>query len=267
MIQLGEGNSLEVLAKLIDAGISWDYCITSPPYYSQIDYGHADQIGLEPTSQAYIEAVAGVFARVYQGMSDGGVLCLNIQDTINGYSTVRAGGRRQAEVSFRRKPEPGYRSSEPLEIPSRLVQRLRQQGWILIERLIWDKGYSSQPKRGCRSGSTFEDVLVLGKSRYSRPRFYINPGALSILREPPVKSHSKTHPCPMPMGLVTQLLIRANRTAGTVLDPFCGSGTVLWEAHGYGYDAIGIDLDIHNAQMLRTELGSELLRGIHRYAN
>ncbi|MEA5465291.1 DNA-methyltransferase [Leptothoe sp. PORK10 BA2] len=245
--QLIEGESVRVLAKLLNEGYSWHYCVTSPPYFSQIDYGHGSQIGLESTSDKYIKAVAEVFNLIYQGMDDGGVMWLNIQDTISGYSTVRAGGRRQAEVSLRRKPEHGYRPSEPLEIPSRLVAQLREQGWILIERQIWDKGQSSQPHRGQRTGSCHEDILVLGKSRYSRPRFGIRADTASVLPYPPIKTN-KQHPCQMPLALAKRFLWRTTKKPATVIDPFCGYGTSLWAAQEHGHESIGIDLDITAAK-------------------
>ena len=42
---------------------------------------------------------------------------------------------------------------------------------------------------------------------------------------------------------------------GIVLDPFAGSGTTLMVATGHGRDAIGIDLDIRNADLARDRVG------------
>lgn len=42
---------------------------------------------------------------------------------------------------------------------------------------------------------------------------------------------------------------------GVVLDPFAGSGTTLAVATGCGRDAIGIDLDIRNADLARERIG------------
>ncbi len=43
--------------------------------------------------------------------------------------------------------------------------------------------------------------------------------------------------------------------AGTVLDPFAGSGTTLEVATGHGRDAIGIDLDPRNYDLARSRIG------------
>lgn len=42
---------------------------------------------------------------------------------------------------------------------------------------------------------------------------------------------------------------------GLVLDPFAGSGTTLAVATGHGRDAIGIDLDPRNADLVRQRVG------------
>lgn len=59
-------------------------------------------------------------------------------------------------------------------------------------------------------------------------------------------------------------LLQADATS-RVLDPFCGSGTVLVEAHHLGADAIGLDLnplavEIANAKLAALRLGAEDLR-------
>ncbi|MFG6094090.1 site-specific DNA-methyltransferase [Leptothoe sp. ISB3NOV94-8A] len=264
MINFVEGNAVDKLAELLNTQLRWCYCLTSVPYYSQIDYGFEQQLGLEPTSNAYIEAMVSVFHLIYQGMDEGGVLWLNIQDTINGYSTVRSGGRRQGNISFRRKPEEGYRSGEPLRIPERLTERLCQQGWFLLETKIWDKGQSSQPHRGQRTGTTHESIIIMGKSRYSRPKLHIRADVETVLRIALTKH--RNHPCPMPYDLAHRLLSCATRDRATLIDPFCGTGTSLIAAHDYAYDAIGIDLDIGIAQEEVRLKCTDIFWGISRYA-
>ena len=36
---------------------SVDLIVTSPPYWNKRDYGHSDQIGQEPTADAYVESI------------------------------------------------------------------------------------------------------------------------------------------------------------------------------------------------------------------
>ena len=52
------GDCLDVL-KTLDAG-SVQCCVTSPPYFGLRDYGHAGQIGLEPTPDEYVAKLVAV---------------------------------------------------------------------------------------------------------------------------------------------------------------------------------------------------------------
>jgi DNA modification methylase len=51
--------------------------------------------------------------------------------------------------------------------------------------------------------------------------------------------------------------------AGTVLDPFAGSGTTLAVATGHGRDAIGVDLDERNAELALERVGPMFLEIVH----
>lgn len=64
-------------------------CVTSPPYFGLRDYGVAGQLGLEPTLEAYIETMVGVFREVRRVLRDDGTLLLNI-----GSSYASSGGER-----------------------------------------------------------------------------------------------------------------------------------------------------------------------------
>ena len=51
------------------------------------------------------------------------------------------------------------------------------------------------------------------------------------------------HPCPKPLALMRRLTAMAAPHGGTVLDPFCGTGTTLAAAAALGCCAIGIELN------------------------
>ncbi len=55
-------------------------CVTSPPYWGLRDYGHADQLGLEATPEAYVERLVGIMREVRRVLRPDGVLWLNIGD-------------------------------------------------------------------------------------------------------------------------------------------------------------------------------------------
>ena len=59
-------------------------CITSPPYFGLRDYGHRQQIGLEPTPDEFVQALVQVFREVRRVLRDDGTLWLNLGDSFAG---------------------------------------------------------------------------------------------------------------------------------------------------------------------------------------
>ena len=247
---LCEGDSCQVLDSLLEKGVTWDYCVTSPPYWGQIDYCHTAQYGLEPTVEEYIQTQRHVFRRVYRGLISGGVAWIVIGDTSNNYSPVRAKGQRRIPNTWhhRRNIQRGYREKETLSVPYRLAAAMREDGWIHRATLIWNKGQSSQPHKSDAPGSCHEYILMMGKDTSSNGRPYLNtyPLKSSVLTHAPAKG--STHPCPFPYSLVQELLSSCTRR-GVILDPYLGSGTTLQVCRQLYLDFVGIDLSIPNLNL------------------
>ena len=77
------GDVRERLADLPDASVQC--CVTSPPYWGLRDYGHAGQLGLETTPDAYVARMVEVFREVRRVLRDDGTLWLNLGDSYCGY--------------------------------------------------------------------------------------------------------------------------------------------------------------------------------------
>ena len=76
------GDCRAVLAELPAESV---HCVvTSPPYWSLRDYGQPGQLGLEPTPDAYIEAMVGVFREVRRVLRRDGVAFVNMGDGFSG---------------------------------------------------------------------------------------------------------------------------------------------------------------------------------------
>src|SRR5262245_53921292 len=76
------GDVRERLAELPAASVQT--CVTSPPYFGLRDYGHAGQIGLEPTPDAYVSALVDALRLVRGALKDSGTLWLNLGDSYAG---------------------------------------------------------------------------------------------------------------------------------------------------------------------------------------
>ncbi len=75
MLIRGDARSLPLADRSVDC------CVTSPPYFGLRDYGNANQIGLEPTPDAYVSALVAVFREVRRVLKDDGTLWLNLGDS------------------------------------------------------------------------------------------------------------------------------------------------------------------------------------------
>lgn len=92
------GNCLEVLPTLAENSI---HCVvTSPPYFGLRDYGHADQIGLEPTPEMYVAKLVEVFRHLWRVLREDGTVWLNLGDS---YNSGASGGLNLGEL--RQEPD------------------------------------------------------------------------------------------------------------------------------------------------------------------
>ena len=140
-VSLYEGDSLTLLRSM-RGSIQADVCITSPPYFQKFDYQSKGQYGLESSVAEYLRVQVSVFHEVQRLLCEGGTCFIVIGDTSNNYSPIRAKGQRKGgdkQWLMRRSLEASYREKETLNIPFRLAEALRQDGWIHRSTLIWDK--------------------------------------------------------------------------------------------------------------------------------
>ena len=79
MINIISGNALDKLKEIPEQSIHT--CITSPPYFNLRNYGHKDQLGLESSSEEFIQNLVNVFSEVKRVLRDDGTLWLNMGDT------------------------------------------------------------------------------------------------------------------------------------------------------------------------------------------
>jgi DNA modification methylase len=249
---LYEGDSLSLLRAMPDS-VKADVCITSPPYFQKFDYQHDGQYGLESSVERYLQVQIAVFHEVQRLLCEGGTCFIVIGDTSNNYSPIRAKGQRKGgdkQWLARRSLEVGYREKEALNIPLRLAEALRKDGWIHRATLIWDKIGGSSVANSDATPECHEYVLHMIKWSFKKRRPYGNTKPLksSVLRHQTV-AHPM-HGCVFPVSLVEELLSICPARP-TILDPYIGSGTVAIAAQNLpGSTVYGFDLNCSTAKQV-----------------
>jgi DNA modification methylase len=73
------------------------------------------------------------------------------------------------------------------------------------------------------------------------------------------QEYSEDHPCPFPEKLAVRLIRASVPPGGVVLDPFCGSGTVLRAAKDCERKSIGIELDERYLEQIANRCAQDVL--------
>lgn len=169
------------------AGIKVQTCVTSPPYFGLRDYGHAGQIGLEPTPDEFIAELVEVFHCVRDVLADDGTLWVNIGDSYAGGKTGRddagkdIGGRGGNKLGSgnpgggKSRPVPeGLKQKDLIGIPWMLAFALRADGWYLRQDIIWHKPNPMPESVTDRCTKAHEYVFLLSKG----PRYFYDAEAM-----------------------------------------------------------------------------------------
>jgi len=143
------GDCLEVLGEM--PADSVHMAMTSPPYWQLRDYGHDDQLGLEPTADEYVENIASVLDEVKRVLRADGSLWLNLGDT--------------------------YDDKDLQQIPARVALECQRRGWTLRNRVTWVKPNPMPNSVKDRLNTTTEAVFHLTPSK----RYWYD---LDAIREP-----------------------------------------------------------------------------------
>ena len=149
--------------------------VTSPPYFGLRDYGTANQIGLEPTPDAFVAALVAVFREVRRVLKDDGTLWVNIGDS---YATGTSAPRKPTTITGadvpaswagRSQPErcgtpQGWKTKDLLGIPWRVAFALQSDGWYLRSDIIWHKPNPMPESVTDRPTKAHEYLFLLTKS-------------------------------------------------------------------------------------------------------
>jgi len=186
------GDTIKLTKELKSNSI--DLIITSPPYWSLRDYGVNGQIGLESSLEEYHGKLLILTSELYRVLKSTGIMFW-----IHG-DNYPSGGGKSTETSYNRKyniktnshpdnnPSAKFRSSQGkcmmLQNERLIIKMIDDQGWILRNRIIWNKP-SCMPFSGKdRLTNKYEPIYMLTKNK----NYYFN---LDSIRQPHSKSSIK----------------------------------------------------------------------------
>ena len=158
--------------------------VTSPPYYGLRDYQHPDQIGLEPSVEAYVAEMVAVFRAVRRVLADDGTLWLNLGDSYSGGRSTGANGWKSGSIgafSDAARGAPlgkrgdGIGPKQLLGVPWRVVFALQADGWVLRSDIIWHKRSPLPESVRDRPTKSHEYLFLLAK----RARYFYDASAIA----------------------------------------------------------------------------------------
>jgi DNA modification methylase len=174
-ITIRQGDCREVLRTMPDNSVHC--CVTSPPYFGLRDYGHAGQIGLEATPDAFVAEMVAVFREVKRVLRDDGTLWLNLGDSYNGsggFSPTSpsniAGSKQTTHKGSISRPDTrsgygsGLKQKDLIGIPWRVAFALQADGWYLRQDIIWSKPNPMPESVTDRCTKAHEYIFLMSKS-------------------------------------------------------------------------------------------------------
>jgi DNA modification methylase len=290
-IRIETGDCIDVLRGLPDC-LKVNCCVTSPPYFGLRDYGHAGQIGLEPTPDEYVAKLVEVFREVRRLLRDDGTVWLNLGDSYAANRSCQVPDGKWTDVGNSKgmkAAELGAKPKDLLGIPWRVAFALQADGWYLRSDIIWHKPNPMPESVTDRPTKAHEYIFLLSKS----PRYYYDAAAIAedtgkaggpprvfgakvqegTLRQDvgrefvdngnrnrrtvwtvPTSPYSGAHFATFPPDLIEPCILAGCPPDGTVLDPFGGAGTTGLVADRLQRNALLIELNPEYAEMARNRI-------------
>ena len=135
---------------------------------------------------------------------------------------------------------------------------LSKTNWIIRQEIIWDRSIAANI-RGWRFWQIDERIYWLykpiGNNKIGTELESKDALLTSIWRIRPEKT--QRHPAPFPIEIPLRCILSTLKSnTGTVIDPYCGSGTTLVAAEYLGFNCIGIDISQEYINISRNRLSN-----------
>ena len=276
--RLIRGDAFDLIHQLPDDSV--DLIITSPPYWGHRTYGrkhnwdilleweprnsssaypgydwyrsHGGVFGLEPIPEWYVFHLCEFFDLARPKLKRSASIWVNLGDTYFArWSSIRENGRQglaSESRTRRRTPMRGYlQEKQLLLIPSRFAISMQDRRWILRNDLIWFKpNIPPRPERDRLRLSHEHFFHFVKKPKEGRAQYYydlgsVEPGKRDVVTCN-VKAGTNGHSATFPEMIIAPRITSSCPTGGLVLDPFCGTGTVVRLAAALARRGVGFEI-------------------------
>ena len=230
--------------------------VTSPPYVTT-EFGRGQMFDYD----GFLEHFGAVCAEIFRVMVPGGRFALNVADIVTKY-------RYSDERTIARVP-----------LGSDCLQVAQGTGFRLLERFIWDKGFTRNfggPLLGSYpypltifNNNYFEYVFVLRKpgtrkvkqsvrdeSRLSKTDW--RKWVQEWWRIESITERVGFHRAVFPIELPRRLILMYSYVGDVVLDPYLGTGATMIAAHRCGRSSIGFEIADNAQEMIEKRIDLEI---------
>lgn len=231
-LQVLVGDCLARMADLPDASI--DAVVMDPPYCS----GAVTEAGRSAAKSQGVCSERSDAVDWFRGdnMGTAGIAFLLRAVAFESCRILRPSGSLLCFMDWRQVPN--------------LVPAIESAGLRYQNLVVWDKG---SPAMGFGFRATHE---MCAHFTNGEPAFY-SVAHGNVLRVKRVPSADREHFAQKPIELLRTMLSVVCPPGGTVLDPFCGSGSTLVAAASLGMSAIGFERDRGFVEVARKRLGDD----------
>ena len=211
--------------------------VTSPPYITTLFHK-----GQEFNYNGFLDHYRTVAAEIHRVTVPGGRFALNVGDIVTKYRYPKLGSLLRVPLG----PD--------------LLQITIDAGFVLVERFIWDKGYTRNmggPLLGSfpypmtvYNNVYFEYLYVFAKPGKRRVRQTLREKSKYSLEEWRIWSQQwwriesisekfRHHPAIFPIEIPMRMIRMFSYVGDTVLDPYIGTGATMLAAHLSGRRSVG----------------------------
>lgn len=167
MIKLILGDVSEVLKSFEKESINC--VVTSPPYWRLRDYGDPRQIGLEETPEKFINNLCNIFDEVYQILKKDGTLFVNLGDSYSHSNSISTKGRKGFNKGIKdeilKKNNCMAKRKSLVGIPAMFQLEMIKRGWILRNKIIWQKLNIMPESVRDRFTNDYEEIFFFTKNQ------------------------------------------------------------------------------------------------------